>query len=136
MSNSTRFCINVLSGRSQIPQDFEDSQELKEMYESKGGVTITVNAAQEPTQAFPLATDTVNGVTLTEDEINWLGLNYVPMSDDFRVYSSYVILAPRCVIQLGETKDGMIRFQLRAEKRTGANMQAIAARHAKRQQAE
>jgi hypothetical protein len=64
-------------------------------------------------------------ITLTEAEIAWLGIYYVPMSNDFHVDGLGIAIAPNCVIRMGETKSGQTRFQLVPEKRTDVNMTAI-----------
>lgn len=80
--------------------------------------------AQEASEIVP------SEVTLSEAEIEWLGRMYVPMSSDFRAYvfSQEAKSAPFCVVRMGETKNGMLRYQLTPEKRTDANMKAIEAK--------
>lgn len=64
-------------------------------------------------------------VTLSAEEIAWLGLYYVPMSKDFHVDNLGDFIAPNCVVRLGETKSGYTRFRLVPEKHTDANIAAI-----------
>jgi hypothetical protein len=99
----------------------DDKHMLRNLDEAKG-ILLMSGFGERDLVGFPINAPVV---TLTSEEIAWLGIYYVPMSNDFHVDSLGIAIAPNCVIRMGETKSGMIRFQLVPEKRTDANIAAI-----------